>query len=74
VRAELLALDGATIIDHLGALLAVGAIVQIQAGSTGGGRLAAAKTLAGLGLGVKISQDGQVRGFDSGTNEVFTFG
>jgi hypothetical protein len=74
VRAELLALDGATIIDHLGTLLAVGAIVRIQAGSTAGGRLAAAKTLARLGLGVKISQDGQVRGFDSSTNEVFTFG
>jgi hypothetical protein len=74
IRAELLAIDGATIIDHLGTLIAVGAIVQIGAGSTGGGRLAAAKTLARLGLGVKISQDGQVLGFDTGANEVFAFG
>jgi len=74
VRAELLALDGATIIDHLGNLIAVGAIVQIQAGSTGGGRLAAAKTLASLGLGVKISQDGGVIGFDSSGQALFEFG
>jgi hypothetical protein len=74
VRAELLALDGATIIDHRGRLIAVGAIVKIQAGSTGGGRLAAAKTLARLGLGVKISQDGGVVGFDSRGQALFEFG
>ncbi len=74
VRAELLALDGATVIDHRGTLIAVGAIVQIGAGSTGGGRLAAAKTLAKCGLGVKISQDGGVTGFDSSGTELFAFG
>lgn len=74
VRAELLALDGATIVDHLGKIIAVGAIVQIQAGSTGGGRLAAAKTLGSLGLGVKISQDGGVKGFDANAQELFAIG
>ena len=74
IRAELLALDGATIIDHRGTILAVGAIVQIKAGSTGGGRLAAAKTLARLGLGVKISQDGGVTGFGSNGEKLFALG
>jgi hypothetical protein len=55
--------DGATVIDHQGSLLAVGAIVQVPGGSTGGGRLAAAKALSRLGLGVKVSQDGGIRGY-----------
>jgi hypothetical protein len=74
LRAELLAMDGATVIDHLGKIIAVGAIVQIQAGSSGGGRLAAARTLGKLGLGVKISQDGGVKGFDPQGQELFRFG
>ncbi len=63
VRQELAAIDGATVIDHEGTIVAVGAILKIEGGSTGGGRTAAAKQLATLGLGVKISQDGGISGF-----------
>jgi hypothetical protein len=61
LRQELVAIDGATVIDHNGVILAVGAILKIPGGSTGGGRLAAAKALSGLGVGIKISQDGEIR-------------
>jgi hypothetical protein len=74
IRAEILGLDGATLIAHNGTLLAVGAIVKIESGSEGGGRLAAAKTLAELGLAVKISQDGRVNAFAADGGEVFAFG
>ncbi|MBN1321755.1 MAG: hypothetical protein JXA87_13055 [Thermoleophilia bacterium] len=59
-RVELLSIDGATVIDHQGRVLAVGAILKIPGGSTGGGRLAAARVLAKLGLGIKVSQDGSI--------------
>jgi hypothetical protein len=71
-RQELAAIDGATIVAHDGAILAVGAILRISAGSTGGGRLAAAKVLGEQGLGVKVSQDGSISGFRGrGTDTVF---
>jgi len=60
LRMELLSVDGATVIDHQGRVLAVGAILRIPGGSTGGGRLAAARVLATLGLGIKVSQDGSI--------------
>lgn len=63
LRQELLAIDGATVIDHEGHLLAVGAIVDVEAGSAAGGRLAAAQALSSLGLGIKISQDGGIKGY-----------
>lgn len=63
LRQELTAIDGATVIDHNGSVVAVGAILKIKGGSTGGGRTAAAKQLALLGLGVKISQDGGIFGY-----------
>ncbi|MFC2108516.1 HU family DNA-binding protein [Candidatus Bipolaricaulota bacterium] len=66
LRRELLSLDGAMVLDHRGTVLAVGAIVKVPAGSTGGGRLAAAKKLSEYGLGIKISQDGGVTGFRGG--------
>lgn len=59
-RRELLSIDGALVIDHRGKVLAVGAIIKIPGGSTGGGRLAAARVLASLGLGIKVSQDGSI--------------
>jgi hypothetical protein len=62
-RQELLAIDGATLIDYLGNVLAVGAILDIRGGSDGGGRKAAAKALAIYGLGIKVSQDGGILGF-----------
>lgn len=60
LRQELLALDGAMVIDHLGNIVAAGAIVSVPAGSEGGGRTAAAKKGSGLGLGIKISEDGAI--------------
>lgn len=63
LRQELTAIDGATIIDHEGAVLAVGAILRIPGGSTGGGRTAAARELGKLGLGIKVSQDGAIIGY-----------
>lgn len=62
-RQELSAIDGAIVLSHQGDILSVGAILKIAGGSSGGGRLAAAKTLSKLGLGIKISQDGAITGF-----------
>ncbi len=63
LRQELTAIDGATIIDFDGTIIAIGAIIQIEAGSSGGGRLAAAKTLAKYGVSIKISADGIMQAF-----------
>ncbi|WP_156403733.1 MULTISPECIES: hypothetical protein [unclassified Massilia] len=60
LRQELLALDGAMVLDHLGNIVAAGAIISVSAGSEGGGRTAAAKRGSGLGLGIKISEDGAI--------------
>ena len=70
-RQELVGIDGATIIDSEGEIVAVGAIVKINAGSTGGGRLAAAKQLSEYGVALKISADGTIEGFsfDKNTNQ-----
>jgi hypothetical protein len=62
-RQELLAIDGATILDHHGMVLAVGAILSLPGGSIGGGRLAAAAELSKYGTGIKVSQDGGITGF-----------
>jgi hypothetical protein len=70
-------MDGATILDYRGNVLAAGAIVKVDAGSDGGGRLLAAKTLAKYGLGIKISTDGEIRGFTADgttTKEIFRCG
>ena len=69
-RQELIAIDGATVIDHDGTILAVGAIIKIEAGSTGGGRLAAAKTLSNYGIAIKISNDGSMQGFKMDRNKL----
>lgn len=63
VREEVVALDGATVLDSEGRILAAGAIVQVPAGSDGGGRLAATKALSRLGFAVKISADGGISAF-----------
>jgi hypothetical protein len=64
LRTDLVSMDGATIIDHQGKVLAAGAIVKVPSGSSGGGgRRAAARQLSKLGLGIKISSDGPVVGF-----------
>jgi hypothetical protein len=53
-------MDGATVLDHTGMILAAGAIVEVPAGSVGGGRLAATRSLARFGAAFKVSQDGPV--------------
>ena len=63
LRQEIMGIDGATIIDSQGRILAAGAIIMIEAGSTGGGRLAATKTLAKYGVALKISADGGIQGY-----------
>ncbi len=68
-RLELLSIDGALVLDHRGRVLAVGAILKIPGGSTGGGRLAAARVLASLGMGIKVSQDGSIVCFNGETAE-----
>ena len=62
-REEIVGVDGATIIDNDGTIIAIGAIVQIEAGSSSGGRLAATKTLAKYGVAIKISADGIMQAF-----------
>ena len=70
LRQELIGMDGATIVDSDGKIVAIGAIVKIEAGSSGGGRLAATKTLSKYGVAIKISTDGFIQGFayDKKTN------
>lgn len=71
-RQELSAIDGALVLSHTGHIHSAGAILRIEGGSTGGGRLAAAKALGRLGLGIKVSQDGGITGFRGRrTNPVF---
>ncbi len=62
---ELVAIDGAIIVDFDGTIIAVGAIIKIEAGSLGGGRLAATKCMAKYGVAIKVSQDGVMQGFSS---------
>ncbi len=61
---ELVSMDGATVVDYDGTIIAVGAILKIEAGSNGGGRLAAAMNLAKYGVSIKISQDGNLSGYE----------
>jgi hypothetical protein len=63
LRQEILAIDGATILDHTGQLLAAGAILKVPGGSRSGGRRAAALALAAYGVGIKVSADGGIEGF-----------
>ncbi len=65
LRQELLALDGAMVLNHKGKVLAVGAIISVSSGSDGGGRTAAAKRGSELGLGIKISEDGAISVFNN---------
>lgn len=69
-RQDMLAMDGATIIGNDGTIIAVGAIIKIEAGSSGGGRLAAAKTLSNYGVSIKVSNDGTMQGFKMDRNKL----
>ena len=55
-------------LDSDGYIVAVGAIIKINAGSSGGGRLAAAKQLSEYGVAIKISADGTIEGFSYDKN------
>ncbi len=63
-------------IDYNGDIVAVGAIIKIEAGSKGGGRIAAARTLSNYGIAIEISSDSSIKGFaldDQGIPEqIFT--
>lgn len=79
LRQAMAAIDGALVLDHRGRVLAVGAIVTVDSGSDAGARKAAAKAVAKLGFGVKISADGEVTGFcgdgkPESVKQVFKFG
>lgn len=60
IRQELVGIDGATVINADGTILTCGAIIKIESGSTGGGRLASVKTLSEYGVAIKISADGKI--------------
>ena len=60
---EMASVDGAIVVDYDGTIIAVGAIIKIEAGSKGGGRLAATQTLGKYGVAIKVSQDGIMQGF-----------
>lgn len=79
LRLELVSMDGAVVVDSEGTIIAVGAILKIEAGSEGGGRLAAATTLSKYGTAIKISQDGIIKAFYTDkkqyrVNSLFTVG
>lgn len=63
LRAELIAMDGACILDYNGNICSVGAIIQNDSGSSGGGRTSAAKKLSKYGFAVKVSTDGYIEVF-----------
>jgi len=64
LRLELVSMDGATVLDYDGRVIALGAILKIEdSGMAGGGRQAAAEALAKYGIGIKISNDGYIRAF-----------
>lgn len=63
LRAELAAIDGSLIIDTDGNVLAIGAIVKLNGGSSSGGRKAATLALSHFGLAIKISNDSYIEGY-----------
>lgn len=64
LRADLSGLDGAIILDTTGKIIACGAIIANKAGSSGGGRGSAARTLSQYGgFAIKISTDGYIEAF-----------
>jgi hypothetical protein len=71
VRKELLGLDGAVVLQWDGVILAAGAILELNDVKRGnqGGRSAAAKVLSRYGLGIKVSEDGTISGYDLGHGE-----
>lgn len=60
---EILSLDGATVVSLDGSFYCAGSIVAVPSGSSSGGRAAAAKRLAQMGVGIKVSEDGYIEAF-----------
>jgi len=71
IRQEILSIDGATVLDANGQVIAAGSILRLSAGSEGGARLAAAKCLSQYGFSIKVSSDGEIKVF--GTQKQFSF-
>ena len=72
LRTELTGMDGASIIDEDGNVISFGAIIKNNAGSSGGGRGAAAKALSEYGgFAIKISTDGYIEVYING-NKVYS--
>lgn len=63
LRKEILSLDGATVVSLDGSFYCAGSIVSVPGGSSSGGRAAAAKRLAQIGIGIKVSEDGYIEAF-----------
>jgi hypothetical protein len=72
IRLELAGIDGAIVLDSDGRILAVGAILRIDGGSRSGARRAAAECLASYGVGIKVSNDGEITVIRS--DESYTIG
>ena len=67
LRAELLGMDGAFIIDKSGDIVAIGAIIKNDSGSSGGARGSAARKLSTYGgFSIKVSTDGYIEVYSSG--------
>ncbi len=66
IRVSLCRVDGALLLDSMGNIQAVGAIVKTKGAATGGGRTAAAQALGENGIGIKVSQDGCVEMYANG--------
>jgi len=67
LRAELIGMDGACIVDRNFNIISFGAIIRNEAGSSGGGRGAATKTLSCFdGFSIKISTDGYIEVYVNG--------
>jgi hypothetical protein len=72
LRADLCSVDGALLINTTGTILTAGAIVRTDGNlATGGGRSAAARTLARKGFGIKISSDGYIEIYDGENPPVY---
>lgn len=67
LRAELIGMDGACILDRSLNVISFGAIIQNDSGSSGGGRGAAARKLSTQGgFAIKISTDGYIEVYVNG--------
>lgn len=70
LRMECAAFDGAMLIDASGRFITVGTIVKVEGGGTGG-RTLAARSIAKLGMGIKISADGDITAYRCKDKEAY---